>query len=290
MARGDLFRGESARGELACGERRLGLSAPVVMGVLNVTPDSFSDGGRHQGVAAALAHARRMVEEGAGIIDVGGESTRPGAAAVPVEEELQRVVPVVEVLRQELDVIISVDTSQPAVIRAVTAAGAHLINDVRGLRLPGALEAAAASSAAVCLMHMQGEPGTMQQAPYYTDVVAEVRDWLQARLEACRALGMAEDRLLVDPGFGFGKNLDHNLRLLAELPAATPSGVPVLVGLSRKSTVGAVTGRPVDQRLAGSVAAAALAVRAGAHIVRAHDVAATVDAVKLAAAVRAAVG
>lgn len=288
MARGDLFRGESARGELACGERRLGLSAPVVMGVLNVTPDSFSDGGRHQGVAAALAHARRMVEEGAGIIDVGGESTRPGAAAVPVEEELQRVVPVVEALRQELDVIISVDTSQPAVIRAVTAAGAHLINDVRGLRLPGALEAAAASRAAVCLMHMQGEPGTMQQSPYYTDVVAEVRDWLQARLEACRALGMAEDRLLVDPGFGFGKNLDHNLRLLAELPAATPSGVPVLVGLSRKSTVGAVTGRPVDQRLAGSVAAAALAVRAGAHIVRAHDVAATVDAVKLAAAVRAA--
>ena len=288
MARGDLFRGESARGELACGERRLGLSAPVVMGVLNVTPDSFSDGGRHHGVAAALAHARRMVEEGAGIIDVGGESTRPGAAAVPVEEELQRVVPVVEALRQELDVIISVDTSQPAVIRAVTAAGAHLINDVRGLRLPGALEAAAASSAAVCLMHMQGEPGTMQQSPYYTDVVAEVRDWLQARLEACRALGMAEDRLLVDPGFGFGKNLDHNLRLLAELPAATPSGVPVLVGLSRKSTVGAVTGRPVDQRLAGSVAAAALAVRAGAHIVRAHDVAATVDAVKLAAAVRAA--
>ncbi len=288
MARGDLFRGESARGELACGERRLGLSAPVVMGVLNVTPDSFSDGGRHQGVAAALAHARRMVEEGAGIIDVGGESTRPGAAAVPVEEELQRVVPVVEALRQELDVIISVDTSQPAVIRAVTAAGAHLINDVRGLRLPGALEAAAASSAAVCLMHMQGEPGTMQQSPYYTDVVAEVRDWLQARLEACRALGMAEDRLLVDPGFGFGKNLDHNLRLLAELPAATPFGVPVLVGLSRKSTVGAVTGRPVDQRLAGSVAAAALAVRAGAHIVRAHDVAATVDAVKLAAAVRAA--
>ena len=288
MARGDLFRGESARGELACGERRLGLSAPVVMGVLNVTPDSFSDGGRHQGVAAALAHARRMVEEGAGIIDVGGESTRPGAAAVPVEEELQRVVPVVEALRQELDVIISVDTSQPAVIRAVTAAGAHLINDVRGLRLPGALEAAAASSAAVCLMHMQGEPGTMQQSPYYTDVVVEVRDWLQARLEACRALGMAEDRLLVDPGFGFGKNLDHNLRLLAELPAATPCGVPVLVGLSRKSTVGAVTGRPVDQRLAGSVAAAALAVRAGAHIVRAHDVAATVDAVKLAAAVRAA--
>jgi dihydropteroate synthase len=288
VARGELGRGELARGELACGERRLALSEPVVMGVLNVTPDSFSDGGRHQGAVAALAHARRMVEEGAGIIDVGGESTRPGAAPVPVEEELQRVVPVVEALRQHLDVIISVDTSQPAVIRAVTAAGAHLINDVRGLRLPGALEAVAASRAAVCLMHMQGEPGTMQQSPQYTDVVAEVRAWLQARLEACRALGMAEDRLLVDPGFGFGKNLDHNLRLLAELPAATPPGVPVLVGLSRKSTVGAVTGKPVDQRLAGSVAAAALAVRAGAHIVRAHDVAATVDAVKFAAAVRAA--
>ena len=288
MVRGELSRGESARGELVCGERRLSLGAPVVMGVLNVTPDSFSDGGRHQGVAAALAHARRMVEEGAGIIDVGGESTRPGATPVPVEEELQRVVPVVEALRRELDIVISVDTSQPAVIRAVTAAGAHLINDVRGLRLPGALEAAAASNAAVCLMHMQGEPGTMQQAPHYTDVVAEVCAWLQARLEVCRALGMAEDRLLVDPGFGFGKNLDHNLRLLAELPAATPPGVPVLVGLSRKSTVGAVTGRPVDQRLAGSVAAAALAVRAGAHIVRAHDVAATVDAVKLAAAVRTA--
>ncbi len=258
------------------------------MGVLNVTPDSFSDGGRHQGVPAALAHARRMVEEGAGIIDVGGESTRPGAGPVSVEEELQRVVPVVEAIRRELDVVISVDTSQPAVIQAVTAAGAHLINDIRGLRLPGALESAAASGAAICLMHMQGEPGTMQQAPCYADVVAEVRVWLQARLDACRAIGVAEDRLLVDPGFGFGKNLEHNLRLLAELPEATPPRVPVLVGLSRKSTIGAVTGRPVDERLAGSVAAAALAVRAGAHIVRAHDVAATVDAVRLAAAVRSA--
>lgn len=258
------------------------------MGVLNVTPDSFSDGGRHQGVAAAVAHARRMVEEGAGIIDVGGESTRPGATPVPVEEELHRVVPVVEAIRRELDVIISVDTSQPAVIHAASAAGATLVNDIRGLRLPGALEAAAASGAAICLMHMQGEPGTMQQAPLYTDVVAEVRSWLLARLEVCQALGVATDRLLVDPGFGFGKNLDHNLRLLAQLPEATPPGVPVLVGLSRKSAIGAVTGRPVDQRLAGSVAAAALAVRAGAHIVRAHDVAATVDAVRFAAAVRAA--
>ncbi|MEY4376298.1 MAG: dihydropteroate synthase, partial [Pseudomonadota bacterium] len=165
---------------------------------------------------------------------------------------------------------------------------AHFINDIRGLRLPGALEAAAASNAAVCVMHMQGDPGTMQQSPRYADVVAEVRVWLQARLEACRALGIAEDRLVVDPGFGFGKNLEHNLRLLAELPAALPPRVPALVGLSRKSTIGAVTGRPVNERLAGSVAAAALAVRAGAHIVRAHDVAATVDAVRLAAAVRSA--
>lgn len=280
--------GGPALSSLVCGERRLLLDTPVVMGVLNVTPDSFSDGGRFQGVPAALEHARRMLAEGAAIIDVGGESTRPGAVPVSVEEELQRVVPVVEAIRRELDVVISVDTSQPEVIRAVTAAGAHLVNDIRGLRLPGALEAAAASKAAICLMHMQGEPGTMQQAPVYADVVAEVRVWLQARLDACRALGVAEDRLLVDPGFGFGKSVDHNLRLLAELPAATPLRVPVLVGLSRKSTIGVVTGRPVDQRLAGSVAAAALAVRAGAHIVRAHDVAATVDAVRFAAAVRAA--
>ncbi|MFM7067129.1 MAG: dihydropteroate synthase [Gammaproteobacteria bacterium] len=256
------------------------------MGVLNVTPDSFSDGGRHQGVPAALAHARRMVEEGAAIIDVGGESTRPGAAVVPVEEELDRVVPVIEAIRRDLDVLVSVDTSQPAVIAAAVAAGAGLVNDVRGLRRPGALAAAAASGAAVCLMHMQGEPDTMQQSPCYDDVVTEVREWLVARLEVCRQAGLPTERLLVDPGFGLGKTVEHNLRLLAELPAAVPAGVPVLVGLSRKSTIGIVTGRPVDGRIPGSVAAAALAVRAGANIVRAHDVAATVDAVKVAWAVR----
>lgn len=272
---------------LACGDgRRLSLGTPMVMGVLNVTPDSFSDGGRYMGVASALAHARRMAAEGAAIIDVGGESTRPGAAAVSVQEELDRVVPVIEGIRRELDVLVSIDTSQPAVIRAAVGAGAGLVNDIRGLRLPGALDAAAASGAAVCLMHMQGEPGTMQQAPHYADVVREVREWLEARLLACHAAGIAAERLLVDPGFGFGKTVAHNLRLLAELPSAVPAGVPMLVGLSRKSTIGAVTGRAVDERMPGSVAAAALAVRAGAHIVRAHDVAATVDAVKVAWAVR----
>ena len=247
------------------------------MGVLNVTPDSFSDGGRHAGVAAALAHARRMVEEGATIVDVGGESTRPGATPVSVED-----------LARELDVIISVDTSQPAVIVAATTAGAQLINDVRGLQRPGALQAAAASGAAVCLMHMQGEPGTMQQAPAYGDVVAEVRRWLEARLVVCQAAGIAPERWLVDPGFGFGKTLAHNLTLLARLGETAPAGVPLLVGLSRKSMLGSITGRGVGDRLAAGVAAAALAVRAGAFIVRAHDVGATVDAVKWAAAVRAA--
>ncbi len=258
------------------------------MGVLNVTPDSFSDGGRHAGVAAALAHARRMVEEGATIVDVGGESTRPGATPVSVEEELSRVIPVVEALARELDVIISVDTSQPAVIVAATTAGAQLINDVRGLQRPGALQAAAASGAAVCLMHMQGEPGTMQQAPAYGDVVAEVRRWLEARLVVCQAAGIAPERWLVDPGFGFGKTLAHNLTLLARLGETAPAGVPLLVGLSRKSMLGSITGRGVGDRLAAGVAAAALAVRAGAFIVRTHDVGATVDAVKWAAAVRAA--
>lgn len=271
---------------LQCAQRRLSLDEPVVMGVLNVTPDSFSDGGRHNGLAAAVAHARRMVEEGAGIIDVGGESTRPGAAAVPVQEELDRVVPVVEALVASLEVVVSVDTSQPAVITAATRAGATLVNDVRGLQRPGALAAAAASGAAVCVMHMRGEPQTMQDAPRYDDVVAEVRGWLEDRLEACRQAGIGAERWLVDPGFGFGKTLEHNLALLARLPEALPAGVPALVGLSRKSMVGAITGRPVADRLAGSLAAATLAVWQGAAIIRAHDVAATVDAVKVAAAVR----
>jgi dihydropteroate synthase len=227
----------------------------------------------------------RMAEEGAAIIDVGGESTRPGAAAVSADEELSRVVPVIERLRRETAVIISVDTSKPAVMRAAAAAGAGLINDVRALREPGALEAARDSGCAVCLMHMQGEPATMQQAPHYTDVVAEVRAFLGARVAAARAAGLTADQLLVDPGFGFGKTMAHNLTLLRHLREITAAATPVLVGLSRKSLIGTLTGRDAAERVHGSVALAVLAVAAGARVVRAHDVAATVDALKVTAAV-----
>ena len=271
---------------LTCGPHQLDLSAPAVMGVLNVTPDSFSDGGRFSGRAAALDRARQMAHEGAAIVDVGGQSTRPGAVVIGVEEELARVVPVVEALCAELALPVSVDTSRPEVMRAALAAGASMINDVAALRAPGALEAVAASSAAVCLMHMQGEPQTMQVAPRYDDVVAEVREFLERRVRAAEAAGIARARMVVDPGFGFGKLLEHNLRLLAGLGQLAPAGVPVLAGLSRKSMIGQLTGRPVNERLAGSVALAALAVERGAAIVRTHDVAATVDAVRIAAALR----
>lgn len=271
---------------LTCGPHRLDLSAPAVMGVLNVTPDSFSDGGRFSGRAAALDRARQMAHEGAAIVDVGGQSTRPGAVVIGVEEELARVVPVVEALCAELALPVSVDTSRPEVMRAALAAGASMINDVAALRTPGALEAVAASSAAVCLMHMQGEPQTMQVAPRYDDVVAEVREFLERRVRAAEAAGIARARMVVDPGFGFGKLLEHNLRLLAGLGQLAPAGVPVLAGLSRKSMIGQLTGRPVNERLAGSVALAALAVERGASIVRTHDVAATLDAVRIAAALR----
>lgn len=254
------------------------------MGVLNVTPDSFSDGGRFLGPDAALAAARRMVADGARIIDVGGESTRPGSSPPSPEEELGRVVPVVAAIAAELDVVISVDTSRAAVIEAAVAAGAHLINDVRALRDPAALAAAARLGAGVCVMHMQGEPGTMQNAPRYADVVAEVREFLLERVAACRAAGVAPDAIAVDPGFGFGKNADHNLALFRSLESFTTLGVPLLVGLSRKSLVGHLTGRPVGSRLAGSVALAALAAERGAAIIRAHDVAETVDAVRVGAA------
>jgi dihydropteroate synthase len=229
-----------------------------------------------------------MVEEGAAIVDVGGESTRPGATAVEADEEIRRVVPVIEALAGRIPVPISVDTSKPEVIRAATRAGAGLVNDVRGLRLPGALEAAAESGAAVCLMHMQGEPGWMQVNPGYADVVAEVREFLAARVAACAAAGIPRERVCVDPGIGFGKNLAHNLVLLRHLDGLVEPGIPVLVGVSRKSLVGMITGRPTGERLAGSVAFAALAVAGGARIVRAHDVAATVDAVKVAHAWQAA--
>lgn len=270
---------------LRCADQTLDLSRPVVMGVLNVTPDSFSDGGRFLAVESAVAHGLRLVEEGAAIVDVGGESTRPGAAPVAADEELRRILPVVEGLRRAAPrVVISVDTSKSEVIRAVAAAGAGLINDVRALTEPGALQAAAASGCAVCLMHMQGDPRTMQQAPGYVDVVREVKAFLEARVQTCRAAGVPADRLAIDPGFGFGKTLEHNLELLRHLRALTGE-LPVLVGLSRKSIVGTLTGRGAAQRMHGSVALAVIAAMHGARIVRAHDVAATVDALKIVAAV-----
>lgn len=270
---------------LTCGARTLDLSAPVVMGVLNVTPDSFSDGGRHSSLDAALRHAERMLAEGAAIIDVGGESTRPGAAPVSAQQELDRVVPVVEALTRELNALVSVDTSTAEVIREATAAGAGLINDVRSLRRDGAMQAAAASGLPVCVMHMRGEPGNMQDAPHYENVTAEVVAFLQERVAACQNAGIARERLLVDPGFGFAKTVSHNLRLLSELDALGQLDLPVLVGLSRKSLFGTVLGRPVDERLPGSLAAAVMCVERGALIVRAHDVKETVDGVRFAHAV-----
>jgi len=272
--------------KLTCGDTVLDLAEPCVMGVLNVTPDSFSDGGRYADLAAAVARGVAMVEEGAAIIDVGGESTRPGAAAVSVQEELARVIPVIEQLAARVAVPISVDTSKPAVMSAAIAAGASLVNDVRALREPGALDAVARTGAAVCLMHMQGEPRTMQASPAYEDVVAEVRRFLAGRVEACVAAGIARERICVDPGIGFGKLPEHNLALLAGLGRLADPAIPVLVGVSRKSLIGIITGRPAAERLAGSVAFAALAASRGAAIIRAHDVAATVDAVKVASALR----
>ncbi len=271
---------------LICGARTLDLSAPVVMGVLNVTPDSFSDGGRYTQRDAALRQARRMLAEGAAIIDVGGESTRPGAAPVSEQQELDRVVPIVEALNQELDALVSVDTSTAAVMREAAAAGAGLLNDVRSLRRPGALEAAAATGLPICLMHMLGEPGNMQDNPHYHDVTEEVIAFLQARVDDCLAAGIGRQRLLVDPGFGFAKTAAHNLRLLGELAELRRLELPLLVGLSRKSLFGAVLGRPVGERLPGSLAAAALCVERGANIVRAHDVRETLDSVRFAHAVR----
>jgi dihydropteroate synthase len=270
---------------LQCGRHLLDLDAPVVMGVLNVTPDSFSDGGRYFGLPQALEQAVRLAEEGAAIIDVGGESTRPGAVPVSVDEELRRVIPVVERLAELLDLPVSVDTRWPAVMRASIAAGASMINDVTALRTPGALESVAASRACICLMHMQGEPQTMQNEPHYDDVVGEVRDFLRERVAACVAAGIAKSRLVIDPGFGFGKTLEHNLELLRGLSVIAMEGLPVLAGLSRKRMIGALTGRAEGDRLAGSVALAVVAALNGARIIRAHDVRETVDALKIVAAV-----
>jgi len=255
------------------------------MGVLNVTPDSFSDGGRFLEADAAVDHGLRMVEEGAAIVDVGGESTRPGADPVTAEEEIRRVVPVIEKLRGQSDAVISVDTSKPQVMRAAAAVGAGLINDVRALSEQGALEAAVATQCAVCLMHMQGDPQSMQLAPHYADVVNEVKAFLDRRVNACRAAGMAADRIVIDPGFGFGKTLEHNLQLLRDL-RELGTELPIMVGLSRKSIVGRLTGRPSGERVHGSVALAVLAVINGARIVRVHDVGATVDALKTVIAVQ----
>lgn len=275
---------------LNCAGGELDLATPKVMGVLNVTPDSFSDGGRFADTTAAIRRAHDMLDEGADLIDVGGESTRPGAAPVTAAEEIGRVVPVIEALAAR-GALVSIDTSKPDVIRAAVAAGARLVNDVRALREPGALDAVASTKAAVCLMHMQGEPATMQRAPTYRDVLAEVTDFLNERVAACLERGIARDRLSVDPGFGFGKTLEHNLTLLRGLPELVAgTGLPVLAGLSRKSMLAGITGRPVDQRLAGSLALAFAALEGGARIIRCHDVAETRDVVKVWVAMRDAGG
>ena len=251
------------------------------MGILNVTPDSFSDGGRFSAVDSALRQAERMLADGADILDVGGESTRPGAAAVSLDEEMARVLPVIERINAELDVPVSIDTSKPELMREAIAAGAGMINDVNALSAPGAIASVADAPVPVCLMHMLGEPRTMQAAPQYEDVVADILGYLGRRVAACEDGGIARRRLLVDPGFGFGKTLPHNLALLRDLSAFQDMGLPILVGISRKSMLGAVTGRAVDKRLAAGVAAAVMAVERGARIVRVHDVAETVDALKI---------
>ncbi|WP_122517428.1 dihydropteroate synthase [Pseudomonas viridiflava] len=273
---------------LPCGNRVLDLAHTHVMGILNATPDSFSDGGRYSQLDAALRHAQEMVAAGATLIDVGGESTRPGARPVSPSEEVDRVAPVVERIARELDVIISVDTSTPEVIVESARLGAGLINDVRSLRRPGALEAAAATGLPVCLMHMLGEPGDMQDNPHYQDLIGEVSAFLADRIERCEAAGIPKDRIILDPGFGFAKTLEHNLSLFRHMEALHALGRPLLVGVSRKSMIGAVLGRPVGERLIGGLALAALAMTKGARILRVHDVAETADVVRMIAAVEAA--
>lgn len=270
---------------------RVALGTPnnsiAVMGILNVTPDSFSDGGQFRALDAALSRAEQMLGEGATWIDVGGESTRPGAEDVTVSEELDRVVPVIAALKQRFDVNVSVDTSKAAVMSAAVAAGADMINDVRALREPGALAAAAATSADVCLMHMAGQPRTMQAAPSYENVVSDVKMFLQQRMQACLDAGIAANRLWLDPGFGFGKTVEHNYQLLANLNQFHSLGAPLLIGVSRKSMLGAATGRETNERLAASISAATIAMLHGGQIIRVHDVAATVDAMKVVQATRA---
>lgn len=270
-----------ARHAIECRGRRLALDRPAVMGVVNVTPDSFSDGGRFFDPDRAVDHALALAGEGADIVDIGGESTRPGAEEVTADQELERVIPIIEAVRARADVIVSIDTSKPRVMAEAVAAGADVVNDVYALRAEGALDAVRELGVPACLMHMQGTPRTMQANPTYQDVVSEVHEFLAARLRACIDAGIPAGRLVVDPGFGFGKTIEHNLALLRGLRALGDLGVPVLAGLSRKSFVGRITGRDMDDRVAGSVAFALAAVREGASIVRVHDVKETVDALKV---------
>jgi len=271
-------------------DSHLDLSFPHVMGILNVTPDSFSDGGRHNALVDALTHTNEMVNAGATIIDVGGESTRPGADEVSEEEELERVIPVVEAIAQRFEVWISVDTSKAAVIREAARVGAHIINDVRSLSEPGALEAAAATDLPVCLMHMQGEPRTMQEAPRYDNILSEVDTYFAQQIARCEAAGIKKARLILDPGFGFGKNLSHNYELLAHLGDFHHFGLPLLVGMSRKSMIGQLLNVGPSQRLTGSLSCAVIAAMQGAQIIRAHDVKETAEAMRVVEATRRAKG
>jgi dihydropteroate synthase len=274
---------------LQCGDFRLPLDRPLVMGVVNVTPDSFSDGGLYASTESAIAQARALISEGADILDVGGESTRPGAAAVTLDEERRRVLPVIEAVARS-GVPISVDTRKPELMRDAIAAGASLVNDVSALEAPHALAVVAATRAAVCLMHKQGEPGTMQQNPHYEDVVREVRDYLAGRIEGALRAGIARERIVIDPGFGFGKTQEHNLELAQGLAELTTLGVPLLVGFSRKAMLGRITGREAHERVHASIAAALFAVERGAAILRVHDVTATRDALAVWSALGATIG
>ncbi len=266
---------------LECDGRIVDLDRVAVMGILNVTPDSFSDGGVFIAPEKAVLHAMEMVEHGAAIVDIGGESTRPGAQAVSVQEEMDRVLPVIEAIRKKVDVVVSIDTSKPEVMREAANAGADLINDVNALRADGALAAASEAKSAVCLVHMKGEPRTMQENPVYDNVVTDVHDFLAERIEAAVSAGIEKERLLIDPGFGFGKSLEHNKTLLREMKRFRDLGVPILAGLSRKSMIGMALGLTVEQRLHASVALALIAAQNGARIVRVHDVAPTVQAIRM---------
>lgn len=270
---------------LDCVHKQLDLTIPQVMGVLNVTPDSFSDGGCYLDPQKALAQAKKMVLEGASIIDIGGESTRPGAQAVTIEEEIQRTIPIIKTVKDNLDVVISIDTSKPEVMVAAVEAGATIINDVFALQANGALETAYKLKVAVCLMHMRGEPRTMQTDPHYDNLVVEVKQFLQARINKCLDMGFAANKLIVDPGFGFGKTVRHNLLIIKHLEEFTALGVPLLIGVSRKSTIGTILDKPVAERLYGSLALAGISLWLGAKIVRTHDVGATMDTLKLCHAV-----